>query len=148
MHVSSKFLEYTCASGPESTVPRTQKLKLYRPRRFDLSFLMKGSVKFSNLLELRFRSAPWVPPPSTSCANTLVPVPLSMHEGNHETSGHVFHFKSSLSEKTQRVVCRSQWFLLDVSTYRRQPAPQYGLSWSTWLRIYRTGDDSYIKSYE
>ena len=30
MHVSLKFLEYTCAGGPESTVPRTQKTKLYR----------------------------------------------------------------------------------------------------------------------
>jgi hypothetical protein len=45
MHVSLKFLEYTCASGPESTVPRTQKLKLYRPRRFDPSSLMKGSAR-------------------------------------------------------------------------------------------------------
>jgi hypothetical protein len=31
----SQNLEYTCTSGPESTVPRTQKLKLYRLRRFD-----------------------------------------------------------------------------------------------------------------
>jgi hypothetical protein len=50
--------------------------------------------------------------------------------------------KSLRSAKTKRVVCRFWWFLLDVSTYRRQPTTRYGMWWSTFLRIYRTGDDS------
>ena len=33
------------ASGPEATVARTQKLKLYRPRRFDLGSFVKGSAR-------------------------------------------------------------------------------------------------------
>jgi hypothetical protein len=40
------FLEYTCAGGPESTVTRTQKTKLYRPRSFDLSSFVKGSARY------------------------------------------------------------------------------------------------------
>jgi hypothetical protein len=49
MHVSLKFLDYTCASGSESTVARTQKTKLYRPRRFDLASFVKGSVMVISL---------------------------------------------------------------------------------------------------
>ena len=71
-------------------------------------------------------------------ATTSVP----QQQGAHETWSMVFPFKSLLSEKTQRVVCRFRWFLLYISSYRRQTTPQYGLSWSACLRIHRTGDDS------